>query len=393
MGRKAITGLALCLALLLLASRHANSTASRVDKCLECHRVTWEEAESMSFIHLPFQQKQCMRCHESRKARRERRMEEKRKVEAQVTWLGRNPAPAKVQWLNFKADPYGATVLVEAKGPGVGVRRRRLKVAPIDDLDPLPTGDGPPRISNVRVVEVERGIFLSARIAWDTDQPATSLVRYGIKALNQTSGLDSSFRNHHEVVLTGIRANRTYRFRVESESMAGKKAVGGEKEFSTAKAFRLDGDDNEAASPGAAGNEELSLKCDVFRGADDNYVLRVTASHPVAVSVGLVPDEKKGSYGESGSGAEVVKHIITSSDLFANITVCYTCHREYQKILSHPVNVYPKPGMVIPPEYPTLDDGRISCNSCHAKHASDIQFRLIKSGKKELCIGCHKDMA
>ena len=365
------------------------STASPVDKCLECHRATWEEAESMRFIHLPFQQKKCLHCHESRKARQQRRIEEKRKAEAEVTWLGRNPAPSKVQWLNFKADPYGATILVEAKGPGVGVRRQRVKIPPVDDLDPMPAA-GPPHISNLRVAEVERGIFLSARITWDTDQPATSLVRYGIKALNQNSGLDTSYKNHHEVVLTGIRANRTYRFRVESESMGGKKAVSGERQFSTAKAFRLD---DKAAETFAVGDGELALECKAFRGKDDQYILKVSASHPVAVSIGLVPDEKEKTYGSSGSGSEVVKHIITSDDLFVNITVCYTCHREYQKILSHPINVYPKPGMVVPAEYPTLDDGRISCNSCHAAHASDIRFRLIKSGKKELCIGCHKDMA
>jgi len=392
MGRKAkAIGLSLCLVILAFAAWHAKvSTASPVDKCLECHRATWEEAESMRYIHLPFQQKKCLHCHESRKARRQRRMEEKRRSEAQVTWLGRNPAPAKVQWLNFKADPYGATVLVEAKGPGVGVRRQRVKIPPVDDLESFPAADMPPRISNVRVVEVERGIFLSARISWDTDQPATSLVRYGIKALNQNSGLDTSYTSHHEVVLTGIRANRTYRFKVESESMGGKKAVSEEKEFSTARAFRLD-DEEKAFTAGEEG--ELSLECKAFRGKDDQYILRVTASHPVAVSVGLVPEEREKPYGSSDSGSEVVKHIITSSDLFANITVCYTCHREYQKILSHPINVYPKPGMVIPSDYPTLDDGRISCNSCHANHASDIPFRLIKSGKKELCIGCHKDMA
>jgi len=232
-----------------------------------------------------------------------------------------------VQWLNFKTDPYGGTLLVEAKGAGVGVSRRRIKLAAIDDLEPFPGGDRPPLISNVKVVEVDRGIFLSARISWDTDQPATSLVRYGIKALNQNSGLDSTYATHHEVVITGIKSNKNYRFKVESESMGGGKAVSEEKQFSTARAFKLQ---EPVLSGERKGDEELKLECKAFRSPDDQYILRVTASHPVAVAVGLVPEEKDKGYDNADSASEVVKHIITSDDLFVNITVCYTCHREYQ---------------------------------------------------------------
>ncbi len=391
MGRKAkiIIFLSLCLALAGLAGQ-VNLSRAGVDQCLECHRDTWEEAESARYIHLPFQQKKCLQCHESRKARNQRRQEEKRRTGRQVSWLKRNPAPATVQWLNFKADPYGGTLLVEAKGAGVGINRRKIKLPPLDDLKPFAGCDRPPLINNVKVVEVERGIFLSARIIWDTDQPATSLVRYGINKLNQNSGLDSNYTGHHEVVITGIRSNRNYRFKVESESMSGDKVVSEEKKFSTARAFKL----KEAVLTGEnTGDEELRLKCQPFRGGKDQYILRVTASHPVAVSVGMVPDEKDKAYGSSDSGSEVVRHIITSDDLFVNVTVCYTCHREYKKILSHPINVYPKAGMIIPAEYPTLADGRISCNSCHAKHASSLKYRMIKSDKRELCVGCHKDMA
>ena len=373
----------------MVVGRSGASRAESADTCLECHRATWDEAESARYIHLPFQQKKCLNCHESRKARDQRNQEEKRKVDAEVSWLGRNPAPSTVQWLNFKADPYGGTILVEAKGAGVGTNRRKIRLPAINDLVEFPGGDRLPLISNVKVVEVERGIFLSARIAWDTDQPATSIIRYGLGRLNRNSGLDSTYTGHHEVVITGIKANKNYRFKVESESMAGGKAVSEEKQFSTARAFRID----QASLTDTGRDEELKLECKAFRGKNDRYILRVTASHPVAVAVGLVPDEKDKKYGSADSGSEVVKHIITSDDLFVNITVCYTCHREYQKILSHPINVYPKPGMIIPAQYSTLADGRISCNSCHANHASNVKFRLIKSGKRELCIGCHKDMA
>jgi predicted CXXCH cytochrome family protein len=58
---------------------------------------------------------------------------------------------------------------------------------------------------------------------------------------------------------------------------------------------------------------------------------------------------------------------------------------------SHPVNILPKPGMVIPPEYPLLADGRISCMSCHVYHGGNFEHRLVKPDKQSLCKGCHSD--
>jgi predicted CXXCH cytochrome family protein len=71
--------------------------------------------------------------------------------------------------------------------------------------------------------------------------------------------------------------------------------------------------------------------------------------------------------------------------------VCRNCHQS-QSGTTHPVNVLPPPGMIIPPEYPTLADGRITCASCHSTHSSDYEYLAIRAGKRELCVGCHKDM-
>ncbi|MBW2186551.1 MAG: cytochrome c3 family protein, partial [Deltaproteobacteria bacterium] len=47
------------------------------------------------------------------------------------------------------------------------------------------------------------------------------------------------------------------------------------------------------------------------------------------------------------------------------------------------------PGMIIPPEYPLLENGRMTCMTCHQPHSSNNEARLLKEGKKELCTGCH----
>ncbi len=74
-----------------------------------------------------------------------------------------------------------------------------------------------------------------------------------------------------------------------------------------------------------------------------------------------------------------------------NISICKDCHQEIRETYSHPVNVLPPADMEIPQEYELMPDGRISCMSCHSAHGSAFRYRLVKSGKADLCRGCHRN--
>lgn len=87
---------------------------------------------------------------------------------------------------------------------------------------------------------------------------------------------------------------------------------------------------------------------------------------------------------------EKTSHTNLQNKEFTSLTTCSNCHPEGMGASSHPVNILPPKGMSIPPEYPTLADGRISCMTCHKRHASNIQFRLVKARDKEFCVGCHR---
>ncbi|WP_426244008.1 DUF4082 domain-containing protein [Nocardioides sp. LHG3406-4] len=69
-----------------------------------------------------------------------------------------------------------------------------------------------PRIGDVRAFALPDG---TARITWTTDEPATSVVRFGRSRLG-TLRRDDELTRRHEVVLTGLAARRSYGFRVES---------------------------------------------------------------------------------------------------------------------------------------------------------------------------------
>ena len=125
----------------------------------------------------------------------------------------------------------------------------------------------------------------------------------------------------------------------------------------------------------------------------------MTANLPVTAMIGEFPDQPKPRRptGTKNNGTDTitaqlpVDHLKLTDKFTINTFTCRNCHLGIKEELSHPVNVYPKPGMIIPQEYPTLADGRILCMSCHAKHASDNEYRLLKSSKKALCTGCHGD--
>src|SRR3989338_1678005 len=56
----------------------------------------------------------------------------------------------------------------------------------------------------------------SAKVSWETDQPANSLVNYGISKQSLAPAGDASAITNHQVQLTGLAANTTYYYKVQS---------------------------------------------------------------------------------------------------------------------------------------------------------------------------------
>ena len=72
------------------------------------------------------------------------------------------------------------------------------------------------------------------------------------------------------------------------------------------------------------------------------------------------------------------------------IAVCTKCHAGFTADGNHPVRAHPSIKVTIPADLLTAADGGIVCVTCHANHASDFEFRTIKSSYRALCVGCHK---
>ncbi|MBU0481014.1 MAG: hypothetical protein KKG47_07930 [Proteobacteria bacterium] len=379
--------IALAFGLIGYASAEYSESDKEGSKCISCHDDIWQDAIGKRFIHLPFSEKQCEKCHAA-DARLDNNID--RKIESpDIKWLSRNRTPAKTHWFDLEASTKGDLIHLEARSGQKGVVTKEVSVPSLEELDQVTSSSqNPPVITNVKVLEVSKGIFLSATVGWETDKPASSKVLYGLNDLSQQSPLDRQFARVHEVSLTGIKANRDYKFAVVSEDMSGNRSESKTFAFSTDKTFS---DRDIMAESDAQSGGEMEISGELFRNGN-GYSLKVTVNRAAMVAIGLKTRKYSQSAARRKEGPEVVKHVITNSEAVTTISICYSCHADYKKILSHPINVYPKRGMKIPPEYPTLSDGRITCMSCHATHASNLQFRMLKPHKKDLCLGCHADM-
>lgn len=377
-GGKLLLAVAL-ICLFLRADVFAEQTKSAED-CLDCHAELWRVLKSKRYVHRPDGDGECQVCHVPAQARKE-----KGSVASsdQVKWVAGGSTPGREHWLEFAGADQGGTLLLEVRSGG-RVKTREFPLPAFAALEELPVIPVPPAISDVRLVEVKKGVFVSATIAWETDRPADSQVLYGVDKLDQTSMLDRQPVRNHLVILTGVQPGKIYKYKVVSVDLAGNR---GESPVKSA-VFEAGGLGSQEQSVQASGKDpEVQVRC--YRLGDKSFAV-VGADQEISVRLGIMPI--KNAAVSSGKERVVIRHLLLNTPTVTSTGVCYACHDEYKRILSHPINVYPKRGMIIPPEYPTLSDGRMTCMSCHAKHASNIEFRLIKDRKEELCRGCHRNI-
>ena len=87
----------------------------------------------------------------------------------------------------------------------------------------------PPVISNVQAVVTDT----TATISWNTDEPATSVVNYGLSAGYGSSETDAGLTTSHSITLTNLTPGITYHFLVSSIDSSGNNADDTDRTFTT----------------------------------------------------------------------------------------------------------------------------------------------------------------
>lgn len=96
----------------------------------------------------------------------------------------------------------------------------------------VPVDETAPVISGISATDITTS---SVRIVWNTNEPATSQVEYGLTdAYGSITTLDTATTTAHSVVITGLLSNQVYHFRVRSTDEANNEAVSGDNTFATA---------------------------------------------------------------------------------------------------------------------------------------------------------------
>jgi predicted CXXCH cytochrome family protein len=368
--------------------------AQEFARCDNCHAQSLEGDRMQIYQHLPFIQNECRACHivpvEEAKKSPPGRPEIPRGLDRRrVTWLEEGAVAKTLHRFLLPADKLGERLVVEVHDEQGGLTHTELPVPQLVDVTAVTDVGRSPVISDVQVLDVRRGVFLSVTIGWSSDTVSSGQVYYGLGEMSQSAGSGKNFDTQHQVVLNQLKPGKTYHFKVVSRDLFGREEESRPLTFSTARAVT-----RSAAAGGAGGRGEPEIADSSFQRVGSDYLFSLQLAAPSTVFVG-----RKGAVRKQvaevvtapTAGKDKTSHEGLSSGPLLTINACRTCQQR-QTTATHPVGVLPKPGMVIPPEYPTLPDGRISCISCHTVHGSNNEYLARKPGRRDLCVGCHQDM-
>jgi predicted CXXCH cytochrome family protein len=249
------------------------------------------------------------------------------------------------------------------------------------------------KLSGVAVEEIKKGLYVQATISWNTDVFATSAIEYISKGkYPDVLSIDDTYTKKHRVVLSGLKHKRTYRFSVLSRDLNGNVMKSDEYTLNTAEEFSNGNREDKGKSPLPNINhlEIFRVKEEDKENAKDDdkaeqnkwFYMITSTNKPSTLTVSIkksalsdqeIPDDKHGSG--------------LASARYSCMDVCYECHEQNA---SHPVGV--KSGGIkttIPDDLPTIEDGVLTCISCHYAHGGDKPFFARLDFNKELCIKCH----
>lgn len=248
-------------------------------------------------------------------------------------------------------------------------------------------------LSCVSVEEVRKGPYVSATIAWDTDAFATSEIEYIASGKYPDIFTEvSTFRKKHRITLAGLKHKSIYRFSVTSRDLLGN--VLKSDEYTIDTAGELPGPESEDSGESPPPNIDY---LDVFKVAkddeetedgntpfkEDNRLYMITGTNKscvLTVSISRSPDPDASAKGDKHGGG-------LAPARFSTMEVCYQCHEQNA---SHPVDVKSE-GVktAIPDDLPTIEDGRMTCITCHYPHGGDRPYFARLDFNKEICIKCH----
>ena len=355
------------LLLLTLLSSTAYANNSSLEECLICHEEMYVKATSYSNIH-PVVLNSCTKCHYFEAVKnKSTRIASKTFQKDTIFLLGDLTKKDKKHIIQINArdtdrNPAEQMMINTSDEEILNYPEKLYKLS---------------EISNIRTERVQKKIFAKAVISWNTDVPTAFKVEYGTST-KQRKVLTSNktYSREHKAVLTGLRHKTKYTFTITSKDMNGKTLRSEEHSFDTSRAFNLTyikakSENDHDTGPRIFNAELMNI------GKSKDIFIRIWSNEPVWFNLSVTEFK-----GEETRPCNKFVQTRTST-----IKVCEECHAQNA---SHPVGVRSKnPDINIPDELPVIENGVITCVTCHFPHGGEIAYYLRIKFSKEICVKCH----
>ncbi|MDH4028007.1 MAG: fibronectin type III domain-containing protein [Nitrospirota bacterium] len=334
--------------------------------CLKCHEDIYVKAVTSPYQHSVIKGS-CVLCHVMDDSANNRKVvlwSSTLQTEGTV-FLGSLPDDRKYQ---------AAVEVIDSNGKKSPTKFINIK--PDETWKLSPGASTLKSISEVKLEQVRKAMYAEATISWTTDVPATSEVEYrpGAGEYKKMSASKNLFTKQHTADLSGLKHNTNYTYRVISRDISGNVLRSAEYSFDTSKKYIsvTIQKDLTALTP-------LVTNLRAIRTENGNdYYLNVSANKSSQFVVWL--QEIRETEGRPCKDFRQTR--------YSTIDVCITCH---QQDSSHPVGVRSSnPRIVISDQLPTIEDGLITCVTCHFSHGGKKPYFLRIEFTKEICVKCHQ---
>lgn len=379
-----ILGGLLGIGLIFSSESGAASGSVTPDQCCRCHTAVCEQTTGKRYVHAPVLENHCAVCHVKGDMPTVVQQGDGKEDVVEIDWFAKDCQEDHEHWFELPSSLASTTVSLMAKVNGRVVLEQDVDLPALQHAERFPLSQDGPKIFDLSVVEIKKGVFLSSRIAWKTDRITDAQVFYGEGNLGATSAVDTRWSKDHEITLTGLDAGRKYTFVAVSHDIYDNKAMSAKMTFSTDSFYSA------PVRPNMGVQGQVGIQANFYQEKERLFA-HFASSHPVSMRLGLQGDQPLGRAATGSEANLPQEHLELTDPHSLTITVCVGCHPQATGVHSHPVNIRPKAGMNIPPDYSTMADGRLSCMSCHQAHSSDNEYRLTKAKRKDLCLGCHRN--
>jgi len=356
----------LALISLLLFNTAASGSEGESNLCRKCHEDVYVKAISYRYQHSVVRDK-CILCHV-------------RPEDNDNTIVQFNVPTLQSEWILYldqlAEDREYKAELIVTDSNGKSYSPKLIDIAPknlwkqSDQMSSLTLK----KLSRVTVDEIEKRGFARATISWDTDVFATSEIEYRSRGeRGSTFKANDLYTKDHRIILDGLKHKSRYYFRAVSRDIYGNTVKSEEYAFDTAEVFshRTETGRDNAILP-------MVERLQVFRiQKNRGLYLKVSANKPSEISVRIKDIKKMGD--NHGFGLLPAR--------YSRIDICSKCH-PYDS--SHPVGVSAissKSNM--PDGLPTIEDGIITCVTCHQPHGGSRKYYSRFDFRKDLCMRCH----